>query len=89
MNWSSSNKKTDILYFFDEYAGRSPHDASNCTNCNSNCKAANFSEGYNGQYIVKLCSAENSTLSRDNECGNCGGVCAAFDPQRPLESPGK
>ena len=56
-------------------SGRDPFDPTQCSNCSSNCRSANYSKGDNGQYIAKICSAGEPA----NTCGNCDGPCAAFE----------
>lgn len=55
-------------------------DESACSSCNSNCEAANFSRGRNGQYIAELCSGQGS---KDNTCARCSGRCASFATRAP------
>lgn len=67
--------------------GTDQQDLSNCSSCNSTCAAANFSEGYSGQFIWKSCNPGEGRL--ENACANCDGRCSAFDPSRPNERPGQ
>lgn len=64
-------------------SGYMPIDTSTCSSCPSNCEAANYSLGKNGQYISQLCSPQTNGLL-ENSCGNCDGPCAAYQsPQNP------
>lgn len=55
-------------------------DLSACSQCNQNCKSANYSKGEDGQYILELCS---STVQKDNTCAKCSGRCLSHLAQPP------
>jgi hypothetical protein len=55
-------------------SGRDTFDGTRCTACNRNCKAANFTLGEAGQYILRSCNSSSSAI-KDNVCGNCDGAC--------------
>lgn len=55
-------------------SGMDEVDRSRCTNCSSNCKAANYSRGEFGQYIATTCSPGDGRM--ENACGNCDGPCS-------------
>lgn len=55
-------------------SGRDVFDGTQCSACNRNCKAANFSVGEAGQYILRSCNASSGV--KNNVCGNCDGACS-------------
>lgn len=63
-------------------SGTQTADASNCTRCNSNCRAANYTAGENGQYISTLCTFLPGSTS-DNACSPCSGRCKPFAATSP------
>ena len=64
-------------------SGTNGLDESNCTKCNSNCEAANFSSGKNGQYISRLCTFVGSGTGADNLCAQCSGRCQSHVAKPP------
>lgn len=53
--------------------GLDQQDRTNCTNCNNNCEAANFSIGKAGQFIRYPCTGIDG--NKDNVCQNCLTTC--------------
>jgi hypothetical protein len=84
--FGSSSEQCQLgSYIVDEcLSGRNLVDMTRCTACPSNCEAANYSLGKDGQYIARFCNGSVAT-----SCGNCDGRCSAFDASRPDDRPGQ
>lgn len=55
-------------------SGRDVQDTTKCSTCNQNCKPANFSSGYAGQFIFAACASGGDG---NNQCANCISSCGA------------
>jgi hypothetical protein len=63
-------------------SGLDTMDRSECSECPSNCNAANYSINEDGQYISELCTTSGRL---GNTCSKCTGRCLSFAASPPGE----